>query len=167
MKKEKQEIFRPTEQQSTLTRRDMLLGLGAASAAIYSGNVLSAEDMKHHHEVHDHSKHSAQMPGVLDAVNVCLDKGQRCISHCIVAWGEGDQELAACLAKAQEMRAICDAFSYLLASNSSHISEYAKICSKVCKECEKECLKHDKHIECKNCAEACVDVVDQIKLHIA
>lgn len=69
------------------SRRDMLLGVGAFAAMAYAGNALSAMPG------HDHSKHSAQLPDLLDAVNNCLDKGQRCIAHCLVSFQEGDLEL--------------------------------------------------------------------------
>lgn len=146
---------------SSISRREVLLGMGAAAAMAYSGNAMSA--MKGH----DHSKHSAQIPDLLDAVNNCLDKGQRCIAHCLVAFKEGDTELAECAAKAHEMQAICSAFSYLLASNSEYIKSYASVCEQVCKDCEEECMKHKKHVECKACGEACAAVVDQIKLRLS
>lgn len=145
---------------SHISRRDMLLGMGAVAAMAYSPNAMSAMPG------HDHSKHAAQMPDLLDAVNNCLDKGQRCIAHCLVAFKEKDTELAECAAKAHEMMAICDAFSYLLASNSKYIKPYAQLCEQVCKECEDECMKHKEHIECKACGEACAAVVDQIKLRL-
>ena len=116
---------------------------------------------------HDHSKHSAQLPDVLDATNKCLDKGQRCIAHCLVSFKEGDVTLAECASKVHEMQAICGGFSYLLAANSEYAKAYASVCAKVCKDCEDECLKHKEHIECKACAEACADLVDQIKLRLS
>lgn len=154
---------------NAVSRREMLLGLGAVTAIALSGNA-SAEEMKHDHSMHmqhDHSKHSTQQPDVLAAVNTCLDKGQRCIAHCLVSFQEGSTDLADCAAKAHEMHAICNGFSYLVASNSSHVKAYAQICAQVCQECEEECLKHKQHIECKACADACADVVDQIKLHLS
>ena len=150
------------DQNKGLSRREMLLGLSAAAGMVYTGNSMAA--MSPHH---DHSKHSAQQPDLLDAVNVCLDKGQKCIAHCLVSFKEKETELAECAAKAHEMQAICDGFSYLLASNSSHVKEYAKVCVKVCEECEDECMKHKKHKECKACGEACAAVVDQIKLRLS
>ena len=142
-------------------RRKVLLGMSIAAAAAYSGVVHSAMPG------HDHSKHAAQLPDVLSATNHCLDKGQRCIAHCLVSFQEGDVELAKCASKVHEMHAVCDAFSYLLASNSDYIKQYAAVCSKVCQDCEKECLKHKEHIECKDCADACADLIDQIKLRIS
>jgi hypothetical protein len=71
--------------------------------------------------------------------------------------------LADCAAKAQEMRAICEGFSYLVTSNSSYLKDYAKVCKAVCADCVDECRKHeDKHMECKACAEACAKVVKAI-----
>lgn len=156
------EPLAPSNQQSPsgISRREMLLGMGAVAAAAYAGNAASAMS------AHDHSKHTAQQPGLLDATNDCLDKGQRCIAHCLVSFQEGDVTLADCAAKVHEMQAICGAFSYLLAANSEYLESYAGVCEQVCNDCEKECLKHKEHIECKACAEACAEVVDQIKLSL-
>ena len=126
----------------------------------YAGNAASATTS------HDHSKHTAQLPGLLNAVNDCVDKGQRCIAHCLVAYQEGDLKLADCASKVHEMQAICVAYSYLLAAKSDYVKAYAGICEQVCRDCEKECRKHEERIECKNCAEACANTVDQIKLSL-
>lgn len=151
-----------TDKNDGVSRRDMLLGLGAAAASLaFSDNVMAAMPG------HDHSKHSAQQPAVLDATNNCTDKGTRCISHCLVAWNEGDLELAACARKVNEMNAICGGFTKLLAANSNHVQAYAKICKAVCKECAKECRKHDMHIECRECAEACETLIKVINKNFA
>ena len=144
-----------------ISRREILLGLGAMATAAYAGPAMSAMPG------HDHSKHTAQQPDLLNAANNCLDKGQRCIAHCLVSFQEGDVKLADCASKVHEMQAICGAFSYLLAANSDYIKSYAPVCERVCKDCEKECRKHEEHIECKACAEACADIVDQIKLRLS
>ena len=144
-----------------ISRREMLLGIGAAATVAYAGTAFSSKPG------HDHSKHTAQLPDLLNAINDCVDKGQRCIAHCLVSFQEGSVELADCASKVHEMQAICSAFSYLLAANSGYTKAYANVCQKVCEDCEKECMKHEEHIECKACAEACADVVDQIKLRLA
>ena len=143
-----------------ISRRDILLGIGAVATAAYAGTAVSAMSG------HDHSKHTAQLPDLLNAANNCIDKGQRCIAHCLVSFKEGDLELADCAAKVHEMQAICGAFSYLLAANSVYTKAYADVCEQVCKDCEKECMKHKEHIECKACGEACAEIVDQIKLSL-
>lgn len=144
-----------------ISRREILQGIGAAAAMAYAGNAVSAMP------AHDHSKHTSQLPGLLAAINDCLDKGQRCIAHCLTSFVEGDLELAVCASKVHEMQAICGGFSYLVAANSEYIKAYAGVCEQVCSDCEKECLKHKEHVECKACADACASVVDQIKLSLA
>ena len=145
-----------------ISRRDMLLGMGAAATMAYAGSAVA----KASHD-HDHSKHATQLTDLMDAVNACTDKGRRCISHCMVSFTEGDTELAQCASKVHEMMAVCGGFAYLVASNSSYIKDYAQVCEKVCKDCAEECKKHDKHIECDACARACEDVIDAIKLSVA
>lgn len=149
------------DQSSGLTRREVVLAMGAVATAAYAGAAVSAMPG------HDHSKHTAQLPDVLDATNDCLDKGQRCIAHCLVSFTEGDTTLAECARKVHEMHAICGAFSYLLAANSEYIRAYAGICETACRDCEEECRKHEKHIECTACAEACAALIDQIKLRLS
>lgn len=137
-------------------RRDLLLGLGAATAMAYAGSAAAAMPG------HDHSKHATQNPDLLDAANNCLDKGQRCIAHCLTSFREGDLEMADCASKVHEMQAVCDAFSYLLAANSEYVKDYHGICRSVCQDCAKECRKHDEHHECRACAEACEQIVKVI-----
>ena len=157
------EIVSKKQQQAKegISRRDVLLGMGAAATMAYAGSASAAA------KGHDHSKHSTQLTDVMDGVNACLDKGRRCISHCMVSFTEGDTELAECASKAQEMMSVCGGFAYLVASNSSYTKEYAQICEKVCEDCAKECKKHEKHIECDACGKACDDLVDAIKLSIS
>ena len=149
------------EPTSGISRREILQGLGVAAAMAYAGNAVSAMP------AHDHSKHTAQLPGLLDAINDCTDKGQRCIAHCLTSFVEGDLELAVCASKVHEMQAICGGYAYLVTANSEYIKAYASVCDKVCMDCEKECRKHEEHIECKACAEACAEIVDQIKLRLS
>jgi len=145
-----------------VSRRSLLLGMGAAAAA-FAPLASAMEDTHKQHAKHDHSKHSAQQPDVLDATNGCLDKGQRCIAHCLTLFQEGDLSVADCAAKVNEMQAICGAFSYLLASNSTHVKAAAALCDAVCDECADECRKHDHHIECRECAEACETAVMAVR----
>ena len=146
-----------TAQDRTVNRRDVLLGMGALAGMAYAGNGFAA--MKEH----DHSMHATQNNELMDAVNGCLDKGRRCTAHCMVSFVEGDTELAKCASKVQEMMAICGGFAYLVASNSSYNKDYAKVCAQVCRDCEKECRKHEEHIECKGCADACKEVISAIE----
>ncbi len=159
----------PTDNKSTsleISRRDLLIGAGAAATVLASGTAHSADHSAHKmgdHAGHRHEDHAPRHPELLDTVNTCLDKGQRCIAHCLVAFTEGDVSLAACAKQAHEMEAICKAFSYLVTANSAYLKEYAKICKTACKDCEKECREHeDHHTECKECAESCAAVIKMI-----
>ena len=159
---EKETVSKKQQQaKEGISRRDVLLGMGAAATMAYAGSASAAA------KGHDHSKHTTKLTDVMDGVNACLDKGRRCISHCMVSFTEGDTELADCASKAQEMMSVCGGFAYLVASNSSYTKEYAKICAKVCDDCAKECKKHEKHVECDACGKACDDLVDAIKLTIS
>ena len=146
-----------TEKKQALSRRDVLLAMGAAATTAYAGSAVAAMPG------HDHSKHKPQHGKVLDATNDCLDKGQRCIAHCLVSFVEGDTELAECASKVHEMHAICNAFSFLVASNSVYSKDYAGICVAACEDCEKICREHEEHFECRDCADACEDLVKSIK----
>lgn len=152
--------------EDVLSRRNMLLGMTAVTAAAFSGSALSGKS-EHDHSHHDHSQHAPQQPDLLDAINICGDKGQLCTAHCLVSFTEGSTELAECAVKVQEMQSVCNAFSYLVASNSKYIKEYATVCTKICKDCEDECMKHKAHAECKACGEACGELIDQIKLRLS
>ena len=145
-----------------LDRRNLILGMGAAAVA-FAPLASAMEGDGQHHAKHDHSKHSPQQPDVLDAVNGCIDKGQRCITHCLQLFREGNVSVADCAAKVHEMQAICEAFSYLLAANSTHIKTAAALCDGVCDECADECRKHDQHIECRECAEACETTIAAVR----
>ena len=161
MSEKETESVKQQEATNGISRRDVLLGMGAAATMAYAGSASAA--MKGH----DHSKHSTQLPGLMDAVNACNDKGRKCISHCMVSFTEGDLELADCASKVQEMLSVCGGFAYLVASNSSYTKEYSRVCEKVCRDCAKECRKHEKHIECEACASACDDIIDSIKLSLS
>ena len=146
-----------------ITRRELLIGAGALASAVIGGSAFAGSE----HQVHNHSKHRPQNPDLLAAVNKCVVSGQQCIAHCLVVFQEGDTSLADCARKVHEMEAICDAYSYLLAANSDYIKEYAQICITACEDCEMECRKHEQHFECKDCADACEQVVVLAKKLVA
>lgn len=147
--------------ESGIKRRDLLLAMGAAATAVYTGSAVAAM------QGHDHSKHKPQHEDVLSATNACTDTGRRCIAHCLVSFQEGDTELADCASKVHEMKAICDTFAQLVAGNSEYAKDYSKICVTACEDCEKICREHDEHFECKDCADACQALVKAIKKSMA
>jgi Cys-rich four helix bundle protein (predicted Tat secretion target) len=141
-----------------ISRRALLIGAGAVGAAIASGASLAGDAPGHKHE-----HHAPKHPEILEAVNQCVVKAQQCSAHCLVAFQEGDVTLADCARKVNEMLPICRAFSYQLASNSPYVKALSAVCRQACEDCEKECRVHeDKHVECRECAEACAQVVAAI-----
>ena len=142
-----------------ISRRALLVGAGALGAALATGASVAADAPGHRHE-----NHAPQNPKALDAVNNCVVKAQQCAAHCLVAFQEGDTTLADCARKVNEMRPICSAFSYQLAGNSPYVKALSAVCRQACEDCEKECRVHeDKHRECKECAEACAQVIAAIE----
>ncbi len=142
-----------------ISRRALLIGAGAVGAAVASGISLAGDAPGHKHE-----HHAPKNPTVLDAVNDCVVKAQQCAAHCLVAYQEGDTTLADCARKVNEMLPICRAFSYQLAANSPYVKALSAVCRQACEDCEKECRVHeDKHVECRECAEACAQVVAEIQ----
>lgn len=141
-----------------IRRRDLLAGGATLGLLATAGAAVAGDGPGHRHE--DHApKHGS----VLEAVNHCIVESQQCMAHCLVAFQEGDLSLADCARKVNEMRPICEAFSYQLAANSPYVPALAAVCRQACEDCEVECRKHeDKHIECKDCAEACKQVIAAI-----
>jgi Cys-rich four helix bundle protein (predicted Tat secretion target) len=146
------------DREPTISRRALLVGAGAIGAALATGTSLGGDAPGHRHE-----DHAPKNPGVLEAVNDCVVTAQQCAAHCLVAFQEGDTTLADCARKVNEMLPICRAFSYQLAGNSPYVKSLAAVCRQACEDCEKECRVHeDKHVECKECAESCAQVVAAI-----
>jgi Cys-rich four helix bundle protein (predicted Tat secretion target) len=144
--------------ESPVSRRKLLVGAGAVGAALVTGAAIAGDTPGHRHE-----DHAPQNPDVLAAVNNCVVKSQQCIAHCLVAFQEGDTTLADCARKVNEMAPICRAFSYQLAGNSPYIKALAVVCRQACEDCEAACREHeDKHLECRECAEACAQVIAAI-----
>ena len=156
-----EQITEQETEQQILNRRQALFTMGAAATLAYTGAASAAMPG------HDHSKHKPQHEGVLEATNACLDTGQRCITHCLVSFVEGDIELAECASKVHEMHAICDAFSYLVAANSDYAKDYSRVCVTACDDCAKICREHDEHHECRHCAEACEALIKAINKSMA
>ena len=142
-----------------ISRRALLVGAGALGATLATWASLAGDAPGHRHE-----DHAPKHPDALNAVNDCVVKAQQCAAHCLVAFQEGDTTLADCARKVNEMLPICKAFSYQVASNSPYVKTLSAVCRQACKDCEAECRKHeDKHLECKECAEACAQVIAAIK----
>jgi Cys-rich four helix bundle protein (predicted Tat secretion target) len=141
-----------------ISRRTWLVGAGAAGTVLASGLAFAGDAPGHRHE-----DHAPRNPDALKAANNCVVKSQQCIAHCLVAFQEGDTTLADCARKVNEMSPICGAFSYQLASNSPYVNALSRVCRQACEDCEAACREHeDKHVECRECAEACAQLISAI-----
>lgn len=62
---------------------------------------------------------------------------------------------------AYDMAAACNALQSLAAANSPHVPASAKVAVTICADCRKECEKFPNIAECKACAEACANTINQ------
>lgn len=141
-----------------MDRREMLLGTAAVALAA-AGNMAFAEG----HD-HQHMHHAAKNQGLIDAAFDCVQKGQVCIRHCLDLLGQGDREMAACAISVNQLLAVCGTLGTLADYQSGHLAKMAQVAMDVCRECEDECRKHaKKHVECKDCADACAACLKECK----
>jgi Cys-rich four helix bundle protein (predicted Tat secretion target) len=161
----------PTASESSLRRRDVLVGAGAF-AALAAAPALAAEhegDAHAGHEGHGKAKYfeakaAKAHPALVAATRECLGSGETCISHCFETFRAGDTTMADCAFAVQQMLHVCTAFSYLASYDSKHLRAFAPVCIQVCLDCEEECRKHEEHqAECKACADACAALVKEAK----
>jgi Cys-rich four helix bundle protein (predicted Tat secretion target) len=145
--------------EDAMNRREMLLGSVAMAGAAMVG---SANAATHEHDMHHH--HEAPNAGLAAAASDCVQKGEACLSHCLVLLGDGDKDMAGCAKVVNQMLAICGALQNLVNQNSKHVARMAAIAMDACKQCEDECKKHaDKHAECKACGESCAACYKECK----
>jgi Cys-rich four helix bundle protein (predicted Tat secretion target) len=149
------------KKETNTTRRDLITGLGAASALIATGASLKA-----HAVTVDHSKMNHQIPidikleELIDTLLECIKMGEICNQHCMHMFQMGDTTLADCSISVQELVAVSTAAIKLASNNSSNLNAFLEVTIKVCESCEVECKKHDNHIQCKDCGIACRDCID-------
>lgn len=153
-----------------MNRRALLLGGLAMAGTALAGRAIAAE---HQHDMsgmagmgHDMGAHHHDAPyaALALAASDCLQKGQACLSHCLVLLGEGDKAMAACAQSVNQMLALCAAVQQLANQNSKQLSRVAAIAMDACQQCEDECKKHaDKHAVCKACGESCAACYKECK----
>lgn len=148
----------PDPATTQFTRRSLLTTTGVVGAALASGLAFSADAPGH--------KHADRSPRYLDAFNAannCSGKARLCLVHCLMSFEGGDTTLASCASSINQMISLCDTFSSQVANISKYIDGIAEVCRAACADCEKECRKHEKqHAECRECADACADLVSAI-----
>jgi Cys-rich four helix bundle protein (predicted Tat secretion target) len=150
----------------SISRRDVLVGVGAASLAA-AGVAIAGTETKSHGKYFE-AKAAKKHPALNTALDACITKGQACISHCMETFALGDTTMAACASAVQQMLPVCTATSYLAIYDSKRLEEMAQACVAVCEDCEKECRVHEEHQpECRACADACAAVIKEAKKLLA
>jgi Cys-rich four helix bundle protein (predicted Tat secretion target) len=144
-----------TEPLTNLSRRNLLIGAAAVSATVAT-NALAGEQ-HHHHQVNKNT-------GLIATAMDCIQTGDACLAHCFELVKGKDTSMADCMNMVADMLPMCTALSKLASTQSTHLGDLAKLCIAICDDCEKECRKHaDKHVECKECANACTDFIRECK----
>lgn len=148
-----------------MNRREMLLGGMALAGAAVVGRAQAAE-MAHDHNMNMHEHHHAApaYAALTASIADCVQKGEVCLSHCLVLLGQGEKVMAACAQSVNQMLAVCGALQQLANQDSKQVAKLASIAMDVCKQCEDECMKHaEKHEQCKACGESCAACFKECK----
>lgn len=146
-----------------MNRRELLLGGMALAGAAMVGNSQAAE---HDHNAMMHAHHHGVPANASLAASAsdCIQKGEVCLSHCLVLLGDGEKEMAACAQSVNQMLALCGALQQLANQNSKQLPKLAAIAMDACNQCEEVCKKHaEKHEECKVCGESCAACARECK----
>jgi Cys-rich four helix bundle protein (predicted Tat secretion target) len=156
------------ENTTNTSRRDLLKGLGMASAVIGTGISLNANATAVDHSMMNHQiPIDVKLEELIDTFLECIKMGEICNQHCMHMFQMGDTTLADCSIAVQESIVANTAVMRFTANNSRHLNTFLEATIKVCETCEEECKKHEKHIQCKDCAEACRDCIDFCNAYLA
>ncbi len=152
-----------------MNRRELLLGAAAMAATATAGKAFAA-DHDHAHMsaagmAHDHK--SSRNEKLIAVAADCALKADICVQHCIVAMGQGENDLAACASSSSQVSALCAALQHLAVADSKRLPQLAKVAMDACKDCEEECKKTERHPECKACKEACIACYDECRKIVA
>lgn len=144
-----------------MNRRELLLGGMALAGATILGQAQAAE---HEHMMHEHHHASPGNAALAASAADCIQKGQACLSHCLVLLGQGEKDMARCAQSVNQMLALCGALQQLANQNSKLLPKLAALAMDACNQCEEACKKHaDKHEECKVCGESCAACAKECK----
>ncbi len=146
-----------------MNRRELLLGGMALAGAALVGNA-QAEEHKHDMSMHEHHHAAPGNAALAASASDCIQKGQVCLSHCLILLGEGDKDMAGCAQSVNQMLALCGALQQLANQNSNRLAKLPSIATDACNQCEEACKKHaEKHPECKACGESCAACAKECK----
>ncbi|MBS2012825.1 MAG: four-helix bundle copper-binding protein [Deltaproteobacteria bacterium] len=144
-----------------MNRRDMLFTTGSMIASATLGSIACGANPAVAQSNPNAPAHHHGGDGALsDAAHACMTKGEACIAHCIAMLTSGDTSMAGCMKTVHDMQAVMEGLAAAAASGSRHLPALAKVAMEFCKDCEAECRKHaDKHVVCKECADACARTI--------
>lgn len=143
-----------------MDRRDLLAGTGAILAAAAAQGAFAQDHDHAHHQHHA----AARRQGLIDSAAECVSKGEVCLDHCFDALEAGEKEMAECARSVNQLVAVCAALRAVAAQDGTQLKKLAKVAMDVCKECEEQCRKHEKkHVECKDCGDACASCYKECK----
>jgi Cys-rich four helix bundle protein (predicted Tat secretion target) len=143
-----------------VTRRDVLVG---ATAALATAAIPAAASTAHQHHHHHHGVHK----DLVDAAEECIATGKTCLNHCLVLLGDGDTSMKDCSKNVNEMIPVCEAMATLALADSKNLKALAQVCLPVCKDCAAACEEHiDDHQECKDCYEACNNSIKVVEAYL-
>lgn len=151
-----------------MNRREMLTGSAAATLAAFASQAQAADAKADAHAGHDHMHHHHDDSGpnygaLAHAATHCIMFGEACIGHCLDLLAQGETEMAACAKSVEQMMAACTMLRQLATWKSAYVPRMAAVVMDMCKACEQECRKHDKHKECRDCADSCVACAKECK----
>lgn len=132
-----------------MDRRQVLLGVSAASLALLTASA-GAE------ATHQHAHGATKFKALIDSASDCVKTGDACVAHCVMLFSQGDKEMATCQSTVMQTVAICAALQQLASLDSPHLVKVAAAARDICLDCEAECRKHEsKHSVCTDCGDAC------------
>ncbi len=144
---------------NTNSRRNLLKGLAVGAATLAAGPVLAKAEHSHH----QHHQTNSLNKALIDIASECAQHGDECVAHCIELFKTGDTSLAKCAQTVNEMIVMCRVLAKMATYQSEQVKALAKVVIDVCQVCADECGKHTKHVQCKACAQSCLDCIEECK----
>jgi Cys-rich four helix bundle protein (predicted Tat secretion target) len=99
----------------------------------------------------------------------CIKAGEACAQHCQEQLAKGETMFADCSAAVTQMLVVCEATAKLASMKSVRVKDLISACLNACQSCKDACdahaahWKHGMHLVCKECSEACGQVVSDLK----
>jgi len=163
------------ESPASPARRELLKGAGAVGLGAFTlaaaGNAFAAGNPAGGHaQMHGdmagmaHGPKNAEM---VRSLHHCVMTAEVCIDHCLEMFKMGDTTLADCARSVSETMAFCDAHARMASLGAKRLKEMCELSIKMCSDCEESCRKHEKHPQCKGCADACADCIKICKAYLA